>query len=982
MNKYRNKQRLMEFTIHKTDPRGFCLRLIFPFFFLPATLFGTIIFQKTYGGTSYDYGESVQQTTDGGYIIAGWTYSYGAGSYDVYIIKIDAQGDTLWTRTYGGTDYDYGYSVQQTTDGGYIIAGWTASYGAGGYDVYLIKTDAQGDTLWTRTYGGTDYDYSYSVQQTTDGGYIIAGFTGSYGANPDSTSDIWLIKTDSLGDTLWTKTYGGTSDDHGLSVQQTTDGGYIIAGVTNSYGAGGYDVYLIKTDAQGDTLWTRTYGGTDYDCGSSVQQTTDGGYIIAGVTNSYGAGGYDVYLIKTDAQGDTLWTRTYGGTDYDCGSSVQQTTDGGYIIAGVTNSYGAGGYDVYLIKTDENGNIDNTPPSSPQSLTANGSNPSPWTNNSKFVLNWTNPSDESGIAKALYKLSSAPISNYDTTGSFSPNPPDSVVITTEGVTPLYLWLEDGAGNVDYNNNASVDLRYDNTPPQISHSPITNANQGNDVSISANITDVSGIAQARVYYKRGGDAGYSYAGMIKSGGTFTGSIPGAAVTIRGVEYYIEATDSSGNTGRYPSSGAFGIRVKTNNESRPVEVYGSEQNAYRIISIPLILDNPDPHNVLEDDFGGYDETKWRFCEWKDGRWVFLDDSGISRFSPGKGFFLIVRDAGKTITTGSGMGLPQDTTFYIPLQSGWNLIGNPFAFEIPDSFLSLENGEQLVIYSYKGSWDIVHSILPFEGYAVKVQDSTNLIVKPEGGSHKGSSSSFSPTAIGKPPSAVVIIATCESARDEINYIGTAEDAKVGKDRYDLYEPPPVGEYVSLYFPHKDWGKYADNYTTDIRPKLGDFDFEVKTNILNSTVQLAFTMDIPETTKVYLQDKDLNIYQDIREKSTYSFPSGKNVRHFSLVFGKDIPLPERTTLYAFPSIFAHSTLITYTIPPVSSGLSVMSVKIYDLTGRLINTIDEGKKKAGTYTVLWDGKDNMHHSIPSGIYFVHLKVENNILTKKIVLMR
>ena len=268
-------------------------------------------------------GYSVQQTTDGGFIIAGSTRSFGVGTPDgdnVYLIKTNASGDTLWTRNYGGTGIDWGNAVRQTTDGGYIIAGYTESFGAGIGDVCLIRTNAAGDTLWTRTYGGIYDDWGYSVQQTTDGGYIITGGTASFGAGDE---DVYLIKTNALGDTLWTRTYGGTDIERGYSVQQTTDGGYIFAGLTYSFGAGGADVYVIATDAQGDTLWTRTYGGTGDDEGYSVQQTTDGGYIITGWTASFGAGGNNVYLIKTDAQGDTLWTRTYGGTGYDEGYSVQ-----------------------------------------------------------------------------------------------------------------------------------------------------------------------------------------------------------------------------------------------------------------------------------------------------------------------------------------------------------------------------------------------------------------------------------------------------------------------------------------------------------------------------------------------------------------------------------------------------------------------------------------------------------------------------------
>jgi len=314
---------------------------------------GQVMFQKTYGGLdAIEEGASVQQTHDGGYIIAGTTSSYGAGSDDLYLIKTNSSGSVLWTKTFGESGGDAGYYVQQTADSGYIVAGNTNNFGAGG--VYLIKTKSNGDTLWTKTYGGLNSDAANCVQQTNDGGYIILGYTYSYGAG---NNDVYLIKINSIGDTLWTRTYGGTVSDVGTSVQQTTDGGYIIIGYTDSYGSGNSDVYLIKTNSTGDTLWTKTYGGIGYECGNYVRQTTDGGFIIVGFTGSFGAGNNDVYLIKTNFIGDTLWTKAYGGTGYEKGSCVQQTSDGGYIISGETNSFGVSLVALYLIKTDSIGNI-------------------------------------------------------------------------------------------------------------------------------------------------------------------------------------------------------------------------------------------------------------------------------------------------------------------------------------------------------------------------------------------------------------------------------------------------------------------------------------------------------------------------------------------------------------------------------------------------------------------------------------------------
>jgi len=317
-----------------------------------------VTFAKTYGGGNDDrsrWDRCVQQTSDGGYIVAGYTNSFGAGGYDILLIKTDANGNLQWAKTYGGTsDNDYAYSVQQTSDGGYIVTGITYSFGAGGGDFFLIKTDANGNVSWAKTYGRTGEDRAYSVRQTSDGGYIVAGYTNSFGAGG---IDIFLIKTDANGNVSWAKTYGGTGDDIARSVQQTSDGGYILAGETYSFGAGGIDIFLIKTDANGNVSWAKTYGGTGDDTARSVRQTSDGGYIVAGYTNSFGAGGRDIFLIKTDANGNVSWAKTYGGTGNDHAFSIQQTSDGGYIVAGETRSFGAGSWDVFLVKTDANGNI-------------------------------------------------------------------------------------------------------------------------------------------------------------------------------------------------------------------------------------------------------------------------------------------------------------------------------------------------------------------------------------------------------------------------------------------------------------------------------------------------------------------------------------------------------------------------------------------------------------------------------------------------
>ena len=310
----------------------------------------TFTLWKGFSEVGRDQGFSVQQTIDGGYIIAGETEFYLSPWYHhPFIIKTNANGDTLWTRNFGvfrqfgPTDFRPSVpSVQQTSDGGFILVDTGQ-----GPDVWLTKTDTSGNTTWSRTLGGDDDEYGYDVEQTVDGGYIIVGKSGN-------NYSVLLIKTDADGQFLWGQNISRLGYQAGRAVQQTMDGGYIITGYTTSYGAGSADVWLIKTDAQGDTLWTRTFGGSEWDEGRSIQQTTDGGYIIAGYTTStpdfFGNTHTDAYLIKTDDGGDTLWTQTFGGNNDDEAYSVRQTTDGGYIITGYTGSFGTGGKNVWLIR--------------------------------------------------------------------------------------------------------------------------------------------------------------------------------------------------------------------------------------------------------------------------------------------------------------------------------------------------------------------------------------------------------------------------------------------------------------------------------------------------------------------------------------------------------------------------------------------------------------------------------------------------------
>jgi len=311
-------------------------------------------FCKAIGGKNRDWSSSLIQTSDGGYVIAGFTSSFGAGEADVYVVKLDAHGNLQWTKTIGGKKAEVGSSLIQTSDGGYVIAGGTSSFGAGEADIYVVKLDAHGNLQWTKTIGGPDFDVGNSLIQTSDGGYAIAGSTQSFSAGGQ---DVYVVKLDANGNLQWTKTIGGKKEDGGNSLIQTSDGGYAIAGSTHSFGAGDGDVYVVKLDARGNLQWTKTIGGPASETAFSLIQTSDGGYAIAGFTASFGAGETDLYLVKLDANGNLQWTKTIGGKKEDVGFSLIQTSDGGYVIAGGTSSFGAGKWDVYVVKLGADGNL-------------------------------------------------------------------------------------------------------------------------------------------------------------------------------------------------------------------------------------------------------------------------------------------------------------------------------------------------------------------------------------------------------------------------------------------------------------------------------------------------------------------------------------------------------------------------------------------------------------------------------------------------
>jgi len=313
------------------------------------------LWTSSFGGDHTDLSASVLQTPDGSFVFAGSTDSNGTTSLDAWLVKVDSAGDLVWSSVFGGSGDEAAYSVQETSDGGFIMAGYTTSYGSGGYDSWLVKTDAGGAYQWDATFGGAGLDLAYTVTQLPDGGYALAGYTASSGAGG---YDIHLVRTDGSGGLIWEEFYGGSQDDIAYSLAHTADGGYIITGYTSSQGPGPYNLWLLKTDSTGTMEWNKVLGGSEGEIGREVRQTADGGYIITGYTGTWGAGLSDLWLVRTDNAGTVIWDSYFGGTQWDEGLSVVETWDGGFAVTGYTDTDGpvtAIGYDLWILKTDSAG---------------------------------------------------------------------------------------------------------------------------------------------------------------------------------------------------------------------------------------------------------------------------------------------------------------------------------------------------------------------------------------------------------------------------------------------------------------------------------------------------------------------------------------------------------------------------------------------------------------------------------------------------
>ncbi len=539
----------------------------------------------------------------------------------------------------------------------------------------------------------------------------------------------------------------------------------------------------------------------------------------------------------------------------------------------------------------------------------------------------------------------------------------------------------------------------NLPPVIDHTSVTVANGNQDVSISATITDDTGLQSVTLNYRRGGDDNFTSAAMTNTGDVFQGTIPGNVVGDRGVEYFIDLTDLGGIMVR---EGSFSIQVSlpdTGVTRAQAEPGGSVQSAYHLVSIPISATNNTAAAVLEDDLGGYDDTKWRFFELLADQNYREFNQGLVRMTPGKSFWLIVRDAGRVIDAGAGSTNRIDADFPITLNPGFTFVANPFNFAIPVSIIYLENGTDLDIRSFNGNEfvNFTGSLQPFSGYAVFSELADRLFIDPI--VFRAAIESSKENAVAKDAESlwnVRISAHIQNARDTQTFAAVASDAATGWDKYDRVEAPVIGEYVSVYFPHPEWGTVLSNYTKDVRPEPANgevWEFEVRTNIRDE-VKLHFDgiLDVPEKFEVWLVDEALGFHQNLRELNVFSIAGGETAqaKRLQLVVGRkefvDTELPELQTIPTsfeleqnFPNPFNPATTIRY-------GLSIdsrVTLKIFNLLGEEITSlVNNEPQKAGFHIAIWNGKNRGGQTVASGIYVYQLQAENFVMSKKMAFLK
>jgi len=534
-------------------------------------------------------------------------------------------------------------------------------------------------------------------------------------------------------------------------------------------------------------------------------------------------------------------------------------------------------------------------------------------------------------------------------------------------------------------------------PALSVDVFTGSVFGDSVAVTTSASDLSGVQAVQLLYKQGGAAAYDTAAMVlNSVGRYAGIIPPAVVTERGFFYAVTATDSLGNQS---TSGSFFVSVRFPAGTQTQAVPGGRDlNAYRMVSAPSTLDVPAMEAVLAaSGFGPHDTTEWRVFQYRGGENVELDSLTSNTFSfvPGEAFWMIsARDRG--LDFGAGESIRADTSASVTLRPGWNQVGNPFAFPVSWDAILTANSTIIISdpFGFQDVYDKASVLNPYQGYFIfnHLDSYVTLTIPP--------AEAQETTIVNKRQRdgwRLQVVAVCGQAEDRFNFVGISEEASLRWDRLDNPEPPTIGDFVSVYFPHAEWQRLAHNYTTEFRPSMEGgqvWDVEIASNIANATVVVSFpgVADIPADLAVTLFDPALRVSQDLRKEGDYRFvtgPSGTK-KALQLLVGNPAFVDETLTSQSlipadfelaqnFPNPFNPATSIRFGLPKAQR----VTVRIYDLLGREVRRLLTAvQEPAGYHVVTWNGNDDRGVPVASGLYVYRITAGSFSEARKMLLVK